>query len=156
MPRAPTPQEPSSKPPTLAALHDLLAQAATRPVDHLNRRLQAPGGSEWFETVVARAMICCDASSDTQTPVDKANSWRALKELGKERLRAARLTDEIEDATAIYFAAVILLLAHTAPRTLEEISTLPVSVLEEGFVSLREVLDGTWADRIDLALQFID
>lgn len=143
--------------PGTAALHSILDQLALRPADHLCRRLRADGGKEWFDAVVSRAVATLLTQQEGENgSASDPEVLLALKELGKQYLRDARLTEEIEEATAVYFAAVVLLLAECGYSRLADVCTLPVIVVEDVLIALVETLDGEWSPRVARALRFID
>jgi hypothetical protein len=136
--------------PTLETVRVILGQAANHPVDHICRRLEAVDGREWFEDVLAGVGAPGPGSANLD------GDLAALKELGKQRLRQARLTEEIEAATAIYFAAVAQILARPGTMRREEVCSLPAGLIEEVLITFRAVLAPSWAPIVDRALRLID
>lgn len=136
------------------ALRAILAQAGTPPADHLCRRLEVDDGASWFEHVIDGAMTAVERAEPTGR--SRADLPIALKQLGKRKLQEARLTEEIEEATAIYFAAVVQLLARSNVGSLADVCSLPATVVEDVFVTFQERLQGQWPHLVERAMRFID
>lgn len=149
-----TPNRPEPAPTVNFRLETILDQVATQPFDHLVRRLRSEGGGDWFQSIVRREIDReCGSPKDLHLSLEE---WTRLKEIGKSRLAAARLTEEVEEAMAIYFAAVVRILADARVQQLERVCSLPAVVLEEVLLTFQESLDDEWIRIADQALRFVD
>lgn len=126
---------------------DLLDQVVAQPSDHLCRRLRADDGARWFSELLDRVDRECDTSLDAPA---------TLKDLGRERLAHARLTEEIEEATAIYFAGLTLLLASPDTRRLDDATSISPLIIEEVLLTMQESLAAPWPSLVESALRWID
>lgn len=139
------------------ALKSVLDQLVTQPSDHLCRRLREADGSDWFIHVWRRAVaLTVPTGLEDLGGGELRERLRELKSYGKDQLKRARLTEEIEEATATYFGATVRLLADLEAARLESVSSIPVVQLEEVLLTLQQSVPGEWAIWADRALVYID
>lgn len=136
----------------IGPLRHILQQAIQTPQHALHRRLQEKDGRLWADRLLGDALLAAGEPGGDHLPNAPREVLESLKDEGKHRIRRARDQKEQAEAALLYFTAVSCLLGDPETTSSREVTSLPLPLLEDSILILRETLGEAWHPPLDRAL----